>query len=383
VKFLNDNFKELEKEMDVNDSNKIATLHDDNLKTSKKENKLNIYVIGTGGAGNNTITRLNQIGIDDVTTIAITTDAQDLYYCQTDEKILLEYNNRGVSIHPLSLDEVEDIVNNNENLIKEKLKNADLVFITCGLGGGLGTGSAPIISKIAKDVGALTIAVVTLPLYSEGFTRRVNAEKGLEKLKNYADTVIVIPNDKLLEVAPNLTISHVFMVIYEIIVLTILSMTRLITTPTLVPLSFEEFRNFFQDSGMAMMGMGESDSKERALESAQEALNSPLLDLDVSTTKDAFIIISTSSDINLYEAEKIILAIDDKLNSKANITWGVYFDDSLENTIRTTIIATGIKHHPIFIDEDIDDSENNQEHITPNPLKDIEVWDWTILMKIK
>ena len=338
MKFLNDNFKELEKEMDVNDSNKIATLHDDNLKTSKKENKLNIYVIGTGGAGNNTITRLNQIGIDDVTTIAINTDAPDLYHCQSDEKILIgdmRCKKLGAEGNP---NFAKECVKESEDLIHEKLKNGDVIIITCGLGGGTGTGSAPIIAKIAKDAGVLTIAVVTLPFSSERFTRRENAEKGLKNLLNNADSVITFPNDILLEVAPNLSVNNAFMVLDEILARTIKSLTELIKNPSL-SLEFADIINILQDSNASMIGMGESELGDQIFQSVHQALNFPLLDYDISFYKGAIINFTSSYALNQKEYEKMVQIVADKLAPKAKIIWASQIDDSLENTIKTTIIV--------------------------------------------
>lgn len=238
----------------------------------------------------------------------------------------------------------EDCAEESEAMIKNELENSDMVFVTCGLGGGTGTGSAPIISKIAKKSDALTIAVATLPFSAEGIKRRENAEQGLEKLKNAADTVIVIPNDKLLEVAPNLPLDKAFMVADEILGRAVKGITELITKKGLVSLDFADIRSIMKGSGMAMIGMGESDSGDRALESVNEALHSPLLDLDISNAKGALINISGSSDLTLHEAEKIVQVVADELDSDANIIWGAQIDDELQNVIRTTIVLAGVRN---------------------------------------
>lgn len=242
-----------------------------------------------------------------------------------------------------------------------------MVFVTCGLGGGTGTGSAPIISKLSKKTGALTVAVATMPFSAEGIRRRENAEEGLAKLKEAADTVIVIPNDKLLEVAPNLPLNKAFMVSDEILGRAVKGITELITKQGLISLDFADIRSIMEGSGMAMIGMGESDSGDRALESVHEALSSPLLDIDVSNATGALINISASSDLTLQESEKIVQVVADKLDPEANIIWGAQIDESLGNILRTTIVVSGIQSEYTsdddeFIDEDDNaDSANNAD----------------------
>ena len=351
MKFIDDAIKESEKRMETEHPDRLSAELDDELIENIKRSRVKILVVGVGGAGNNTITRLNEIGIEHVHTIAANTDAQDLYYCQADEKILLgpkTCGGKGAGGDPRVGEEAAE---ESEDDIKEKLEGADMVFISCGLGGGTGTGSSPVIAKLAKKAGALTVAVVSMPLSAEGFLRRDKAEKGLEKLQESADTVIVIPNDKLLEVAPNLTINNAFLVLDEILVRAVKGITELITRPALLNLDFADVRSIMQGSGMAMIGMGESDSGDRAFESVHEAINSPLLDLDVSDAKAALINISGSSDLTLYESEKIVQIVGDKLDPKANIIWGVQIDDALQNTIRTTIIVSGVNSRARYIDE--------------------------------
>jgi cell division protein FtsZ len=266
--------------------------------------KTNIFVVGAGGAGNNTISRLNEMGIEGATTIAVNTDAQDLFYSQSGKKILLgRQTSKGLGAGG-EPSVGEECAEESEDEIREELEGADMVFVTCGLGGGTGTGSAPIIAKIAKKLGALTVAVATMPFSAEGIKRRENAEEGLAKLQEAADTVIIIPNDKLLEVAPNLPLNKAFMVSDEILGRAVKGITELITKKGLVSLDFADIRSIMSGSGMAMIGMGESDSGDRALESVHEALSSPLLDIDISNATGALVNISGSSDLTLHEAEK-------------------------------------------------------------------------------
>lgn len=348
---INNTIKESEKRRErsaVEEHRQYNDNIDNDLKEIIQRSRAKICVVGTGGAGNNTVSRLTEIGITGAETISINTDAQDLFYSKADQKLLIGKSTCG-GLGAGGIPEIgEESAEENEEQIKNKLEGADMVFVTCGLGGGTGTGSAPVISKLSKKIGALTIAVATMPFSAEGLKRRENAEKGLEKLQNAADTVIVIPNDKLLEVAPNLPINKAFMVADELLGRAVKGITELITKPGLVSLDFADIRSIMVGSGMAMIGMGESDSGDRAIESVHEALNSPLLDLDISNAKGALINISGSSDLTLNEAEKVVQIVADELDPDANIIWGTQIQEDLENIIRTTIVVAGVKSPHIF-----------------------------------
>jgi cell division protein FtsZ len=343
VKFIDDAIKESEQRMEEKAPEKLSSDIDDDLIEIIKGVKTNIFVVGAGGAGNNTISRLNEMGIEGATTIAVNTDAQDLFYSQSAKKILLgRQTSKGLGAGG-EPSVGEECAEESEDEIRDELDGADMVFVTCGLGGGTGTGSAPIIAKLAKKLGALTVAVATMPFSAEGIKRRENAEQGLEKLQESADTVIIIPNDKLLEVAPNLPLNKAFMVSDEILGRAVKGITELITKKGLVSLDFADIRSIMSGSGMAMIGMGESESGDRALESVHEALSSPLLDIDISNATGALVNISGSSDLTLHEAEKIVQVVADKLDPEANIIWGTQIDESLQNVVRTTVVVSGIK----------------------------------------
>lgn len=332
---------------DIQNNFDVSDINSD-LKDIIEQSKAKIFVVGTGGAGNNTVSRLMEIGIEGADTVSVNTDAQDLFYSNSHQKILIGKGTCG-GLGAGGIPEIgEESAEESEEQIKERLEGADMVFVTCGLGGGTGTGSAPVIAKLAKKIGALTIAVATMPFSAEGLRRRENAEKGLEKLQNNADTVIVIPNDKLLEVAPNLPINKAFMVTDELLGRAVKGITELITKPGLVALDFADIKSIMQESGMAMIGMGESESGDRAIESVHEALNSPLLDLDISNAKGALINISGSSDLTLHEAEKIVQIVADELDPEANIIWGTQIQEDLQNVIRTTLVVAGVKSPHIF-----------------------------------
>jgi cell division protein FtsZ len=348
---INNTIKESEKRRERSTMEEHNS-YDDNIDSDLKEiiqrSRAKIFVVGTGGAGNNTVSRLAEIGVQGAGTLSVNTDAQDLFYSKSDHKLLIGRSTCGGLGAGGMPDIGEESAEESEEQLKEKLEGADMVFVTCGLGGGTGTGSAPVISKLAKKIGALTIAVATMPFSAEGLRRRENAEKGLEKLQSAADTVIVIPNDKLLEVAPNLPINKAFMVADELLGRAVKGITELITKPGLVSLDFADIRSIMMGSGMAMIGMGESDSGDRAIESVHEALNSPLLDLDISNAKGALINISGSSDLTLHEAEKVVQIVADELDPDANIIWGTQIQEDLENVIRTTIVVAGVKSPHIF-----------------------------------
>ena len=355
MKFLNDAIKDSEKRMEKQIPTRISADLDDDLLQMIDESRAKIFVVGAGGAGNNTVSRLNEIGVDGAETITVNTDAQDLFYSQSGKKLLLgkkTCHGLGAGGDP---DVGEESAEESEDEIRDELEGSDMVFVTCGLGGGTGTGSAPVIAKLAKKAGALTVAVATMPFSAEGIKRRENAEKGLEKLKNSADTVIVIPNDKLLEIAPNLPLNKAFLVSDEILGRAVKGITELISKKSLVNLDFADVKAIMQGSGMAMIGMGESDTGDRALESVHEALNSPLLDLDISDAKGALINISGSSDLTLHESEKIVQIVADKLDPEANVIWGVQIDEDLQNIIRTTIVVSGVKAHDEYAERVIRD----------------------------
>ena len=361
MKFIDDAIKESEESVENN--NTLPETAEDDLDNELieiiKQSRAKITVVGTGGAGNNTISRLNEIGIEGARTITVNTDAQDLFYSRADKKLLLGRQicgGLGAGGEPTV---GEECAEESEEDIREELEGSDMVFVTCGLGGGTGTGSAHIVEKKKKKLGALTVAVVTMPFSAEGIRRRNNADEGLEKLQDASDTVIIIPNDKLLEVAPNLPLTKAFLVSDEILGRAVKGITELITKPGIVSLDFADIKSIMEGSGMAMIGMGESDSGDRALESVHEALSSPLLDIDISNATGALINISSGEDLTLHESEKIVQVVADKLDPEANIIWGAQLDPALQSTVRTTIVVSGIKSGDE--DSDIDFEEDNEE----------------------
>ena len=222
-----------------------------------------------------------------------------------------------------------------------------MVFITCGLGGGTGTGAAPVVAQLAKKQGALTIGIVTTPFTIEGKKRIENAEQGLEKLESIVDTLIVIPNDKLLEIAPELPLQTAFKVADEILTNAVKGTTELVTKSGLVNLDFADVKAVMSDGGVSLMGMGESDSANRAQESVEKALTNPLLDVDISNATGALVNIIGGNDMSLDEARAIISTVGDKLGPDAKMIWGAQISPEMEKSIRVMIIITGVKSSQI------------------------------------
>lgn len=315
---------------------------DEELEEIIRQCQAHIKVVGVGGAGCNAITRLIEVGVEGSEDIAINTDAQDLKKCKANKKILIGREitkGLGAGNDP-SIG--EQAAREDERMIRESIDKSDMVFVTCGLGGGTGTGAAPIIAEIAKKSNALTVGIVTLPFTVEGIRRQRNAEQGLENLRKSADTVIVIPNDKLLELAPGLPIGAAFKVSDDILIQSVRGITDLITQPGLINLDFADVRSVMCDGGVAMIGMGESDTENRAMEAVEEALNSPLIDVEITGARGALINITGSNDLKLEEAERIVEAVSNELDPEAQVIWGAQIDESLKGTVRVLLVLSGV-----------------------------------------
>ncbi|MEM7819552.1 MAG: cell division protein FtsZ [Candidatus Aenigmatarchaeota archaeon] len=319
-----------------------TTPADEELKKILESKKANIKILGAGGAGGNTISRLMQVGVVGAETIAINTDAQDLLYTDADTKILIGKEITGGLGAGADPKIGEESAKESKNEIKKSLEGADMIFVTCGLGGGTGTGSIPVVADIAKKLGALTVGIVTLPFTMEGRQRMNNAREGLEKLQKVVDTLIVIPNDKLLEIVPDVSLTTAFKVADEILVNAVKGITELVTRPGLVNLDFADIRAVMSNGGLAMIGMGDSDSENRALESVERALNNPLLDVDIDGAKGALINVSGGVDITIRECNKIVETVATRLSPDAKIIWGAQILKELGDSIRTMLIVTGV-----------------------------------------
>jgi len=321
---------------------------DKELEELLSKQKASIRVVGCGGAGNNTINRITEVGVSGAETIAVNTDAQDLLYTTADKKILIGKETTkglGAGSDPKL---GEEAAREQEHELKTSVAGADMVFITCGLGGGTGTGSAPVIADLAKKNGALTVAIVTMPFTMEGNRRYENAVIGLERLEQLVDTLIVIPNDKLLELCPDLPLHTAFKVADEILTNAVKGIAELVTKAGLVNLDFADIRAVMKNGGVALIGVGESDSENRASEAVEKAITNPLLDVDIAGATGALINVAGSKDMSLTEAKKVVEAVSSKLSEDAKIIWGAQIYEDLANTIRVMLIVTGVKSPQIF-----------------------------------
>lgn len=316
---------------------------DEELRGFIEKTKTNIKIVGCGGAGNNTITRLMQAGITGAETIALNTDAQHLLYTNAHTKILIGKKltrGLGAGKNPdIGLEAAKE----SKEEIKNVLQGADMIFITCGEGGGTGTGSAPVVAEIARAIGALTIAIVTLPFTMEGKKIRENAERGLKSLKEVTDTIIIIPNDRLLQIVPNMDLPTAFKFCDEILVNAVKGITELVTRPGLVNVDFADIKAIMSNGGMAMIGMGESNSENRAVESIEMAINNPLLTTKIDGAKGALVNIVGGQTLTISETHKIMEVVCKHLSPEAKIIWGAKIAKELGDTVRTLLIVTGIE----------------------------------------
>lgn len=307
-----------------------------------KRQSARIKVIGVGGAGGNTVSRMREIGIKGGEIIAINTDAQDLLYSNADQKILIGREiskGLGAGSNPrIGAEAARESVQE----IKKKIQGADMVFVTCGLGGGTGSGAAPIVAELAKKQGALTIGVITMPFTVEGRKRLENANEALERMESVVDTLILIPNDKLLELAPDLPLPTAFKVADEILTNSVKGITELVTRSGLVNLDFADIKTVMANGGVSLIGMGEADSSNRAEEAVEKALNNPLLDVDISNAAGALVNVIGGEDLSLDEYKKIIEIIGEKLSPDARMISGAQISKDLEGSIRVMVIVTGV-----------------------------------------
>lgn len=320
-----------------------VTDKDKELQSILGSHKTIIKIVGVGGAGNNTLSRLMEIGVKEVETIVTNTDVQDLLYAKANYKILIGKNitkGLGAGSNPQI---GEESARENEKDLREILEGSDMVFVTCGLGGGTGTGAAPVVAEIAKSIGALTISIVTLPFTEEGTMRWDNAKVGLEKIRQNSDTVIIVQNDKLLEIAPDLPLDAAFKVADEVLVNAVKGITELVTEKGMVNLDFADIKAIMQSGGTAMIGIGESESENRALDAIEGAIKNPLLDIDITGAKSALINITGGKSMSLKDSKTIMKILSQKLDPTAHVIWGAKMDDSLNETVRVMLIVTGIK----------------------------------------
>jgi cell division protein FtsZ len=309
-----------------------------------------IKVVGVGGGGVNAVNRMIDAGLRGVEFIAINTDAQALLMSDADVKLDVGRDlTRGLgagSDPTIGKEAAQD----HRDEIEEVLKGADMVFVTCGEGGGTGTGGAPIVAQVAKELGALTIGVVTRPFSFEGRRRSVQAEQGIAELKDEVDTLIIIPNDRLLQIADGDTsVVQAFKLADEVLLQGVQGITDLIMTPGLINLDFADVRTVMKDAGSALMGIGTGRGDNRALEAAKGAISSPLLEASIDGARGVLLMLAGGSDLGLFEVSEAADVITKAAHPEANIIFGSVIDDSLGDEVKVTVIAAGFDkwEHPV------------------------------------
>ena len=311
------------------------------IKINESENAARIIVVGVGGAGNNAVNRMIEENIAGVEFIGINTDKQALQFCkastamQIGEKLT---KGLGAGARP----EIgEKAAEENQEELAQALKGADMVFVTCGMGGGTGTGAAPVVAKIAKDMGILTVGVVTKPFRFEAKTRMNNAIQGIEKLKSCVDTLIVIPNDKLLEIVDRrTTMPDALKKADEVLQQAVQGITDLINIPGLINLDFADVQTVMVDKGIAHIGIGHAKGDDKAIEAVKQAVSSPLLETTIENA--SHVIINISGDISLIEANEAASYVQELAGDDANIIFGAMYDENAQDEATITVIATGL-----------------------------------------
>jgi cell division protein FtsZ len=302
----------------------------------------NIKVIGVGGGGSNAINRMIGAGLKGVEFVALNTDAQALRMSNASQKIQIGEKltkGLGAGANP----EIgKKAAEESRDMLSETMDGADMVFITCGMGGGTGTGAAPIIAEIAKELGALTVGVVTKPFSFEGRRRMAQADQGIDALREEVDTLIVIPNDRLLQVAEAQTsILDAFRIADDVLRQGVQGISDLITVPGLINLDFADVRTIMTDAGSALMGIGVASGENRALEAARSATASPLLEASIHGAKGVLMNITGSSNMGLFEVNEAAETVADAADPDALVIFGAVIDDSMGDEIKVTVIATG------------------------------------------
>ena len=316
-----------------------------------------IKVVGVGGGGGNAINRMIDAGVRGVDFIAVNTDAQVLNASKAETKIQL--GKLGAGGDPIK---GKEAAINAKKELEECLKDSDMVFITCGMGGGTGTGAAPIIAEIAKGIGALTVAIVTRPFSFEGKRRMDNALKGIDELKRHVDTLIVIPNDRLREIIDKSTpILEAFKEVDNVLLRGVQSISDLIAVVGLVNLDFADIKAVMENSGNAIIGIGIGMGEDRSIEAAKQAVSSPLLETSIHGATDAIINITGGANLTLFEAEQAAEVVRAAANTDINTIFGSVINENLTDEVIVTVIATGFdkknkNNKPLYIQKDQNES---------------------------
>ena len=308
-----------------------------------------IKVLGVGGSGKNAVNHMISSKVKGVDFVAVNTDSQDLHHSLAKKKIHIGKNltrGLGTGMNP---DLGKRAVEETKEEVQESIKGADMVFIACGLGGGTGSGASPAVARTAKELGALTVAVVTKPFFFEGLQRMKVAEQALEELRKEVDAIIVIPNDRLLStIDKNTTAKNAFAMCDEILKSAVEGISDLITTPGIINIDFADIRAVMENAGSALMGIGCASGEKRAEEAARLAINSPLLDLSIAGAKGVLFSIAGGDDLTMFEIQDAAKVITESIDPQAKVIFGTVRDDKLKkNEIKVTVIASGFPEAPI------------------------------------
>ena len=314
------------------------------IKINESDNAARIIVVGVGGAGNNAVNRMIDENIAGVEFIGVNTDKQALQFCKAPTAMQIgEKLTKGLGAGDRP-DIGEKAAEESSEEISQALKGADMVFVNCGMGGGTGTGAAPVVAKIAKDMGILTVGVVTKPFRFEAKTRMSNALEGIENLKNSVDTLIVIPNDRLLEIVDRrTTMPDALKKADEVLQQAVQGITDLINVPGLINLDFADVQTVMIDKGIAHIGIGKAKGDDKAIEAVKQAVSSPLLETTIEGA--SHVIINISGDISLIEANEAASYVQELAGDEANIIFGAMFDENAQDEATITVIATGLDEH--------------------------------------
>lgn len=325
----------------------------------------NIKVIGVGGGGNNAVNRMIDANITSAQFVAINTDKQALLLSKAEHRLQIgEKLTRGLGAGA-DPEVGQKAAEESKASISEMLKDCDLVFITAGMGGGTGTGAAPVVAQIAKEMGILTIAVVTKPFGFEGRTRVENCEKGLENLRKYVDTLVIIPNDKLLKLVPKGTpIIEAFMYADDVLRQGIQGISDLIVTPSLINLDFADVRSVMKNRGLAHMGIGHSKGENKTIEAVRQAVSSPLLETTIEGATGVIINVKGGLDLPLDEVYEAADLVKEVVDPSCNIIFGAGIDESMNDEVEITIIATGFQSDAnVLEDKNLNKVKQNVEAV--------------------
>ncbi len=324
---------------------------------AENTNPAQIKVIGVGGGGNNAVNRMIEADVKCVEFIAVNTDKQDLTLSAASQKIQIgEKITKGLGAG--AVPEIgKKAAEESRDEIAQAIKGADMVFVTAGMGGGTGTGAAPIVAEVAKEMGVLTVGIVTKPFWFEGKVRQQNSDEGIKNLMAAVDTLVVIPNDKLLEVAENRTpLMESFRMADDILRQGVQGISDLISRPGLISLDFADIKTIMKDTGFAHMGIGRATGETRAEEAAKKAIHSPLLETTIEGAKGIILNVSGGADLGILEVKTAAELVEEAADKDANIIIGAIVDESLGDEIQITVIATGFKGNAPGNDESSFDS---------------------------